>query len=181
MRRAKLSLFLQFLVCGSLLCTGIATAQSPDRILTFDSRITVDRGRTMHVEERFEIANETGFFDTGFHRRLGIKPTSPQRAKPGSFQPIGAKVDGHDTLLHASKDRDVFDIGISSDTGTLSRGNHVIELSYTAKHQFAIYDDFGEPFSLALVGLASNWVFYYVVARALRKVWTAKNPATEQQ
>lgn len=96
----------------------------------------------MHVEERFEIANETGFFDAGFHRRLGIKPTSPQRAKPGSFQPNSAKFDGHDASLRASEDRNVFDIGISSESGTLSRGNHVIELSYTAKRQFAIYDDF---------------------------------------
>jgi Predicted membrane protein (DUF2207) len=142
MRLAKLSRFLQFFVCGPLLCTGIVTAQSADRILTFDSKITVDRDRTMHVAERFEIANETGFFDSGFHRRLRIKPISPQRAKPGSFQATSAKVDGHGALLRAGEDSGVFDIGVSTETNTLLRGNHVIELNYTAKHQFAIYDDF---------------------------------------
>src|SRR5258708_6064824 len=123
MRLAKLSRFLQFFMCGPLLCTGIASAQSADRILTFDSKVTVDRDRTMHVAERFEITNETGFFDNGFHRRLRIKPVSPQRAKPGSFQPASAKVDGHDALLRTGEDSGVLDIGVATETDTVSRGN----------------------------------------------------------
>jgi hypothetical protein len=60
----------------------------------------------------------------------------------GSFQSLDAKVDGHDALIRTSEDGDVFDIGIAPESGTLSRGNHVIELRYIAKHQFAIYDSF---------------------------------------
>jgi Predicted membrane protein (DUF2207) len=142
MSLAKLSGFLQFFVCGPLLCTGIASAQSADRILTFDSKITVDRDRTMHRAERFEIANETGFFDSGFHRQLWIKHLNPQRVKVGPFQSVAVRVDGHDAVVRTSEERNALDIGIATETGTLSRGNHVIELSYTAKHQFAIYDDF---------------------------------------
>ena len=96
----------------------------------------------MHVEELFEIVNESGVFDSGFHRRLWIKPVNPQRVKAGSFESVGAKVDGHDAVVGTRQDGDVFDIAIAAEIGILPRGKHVIELSYTAKHQFAIFDNF---------------------------------------
>lgn len=142
MKRDKPCLIVRFFVCGTFLCTGIAGAQITDRISAIASKITIDRDRTLHIREEFEIANGTGLFDRGFHRRLRIKPVSPQRAKPGSFQPIDAKIDGHDAVLGTSTDGDVLDIGIATGTGTLPRGDHVIELSYTAHYQFAIYDSF---------------------------------------
>jgi hypothetical protein len=142
MKLSKLFSLAKLFVCSTFLCSGIARAQTPDRIWTFDCQITVDRDRTMHVEERFEIVNDNGVFDRGVHRRLWIKPVSPQRVKVGSFQSVAAKVDGHDVPLRTSEDRNVLDIGIATEAGTLSRGNHVIELSYTAKHQFSIYHDF---------------------------------------
>ena len=142
MKNNKLSFIARLFVCGTFLCGGIAKAQTPDRILAFDSQITVDGNRTMHVAEKFEIVNDWGVFDSGFHRRLGIKPVNPQRMKVGSFQSVGAKVDGQDAVVRTSEDGNVFDIGIATETGTLSWGNHVIELRYTAKHQFAIYDNF---------------------------------------
>lgn len=141
MRTGNLSFIAKLFACGIFLCDGIATAQTTDRILDLESHITVDRDRTMHVAERFQIVNDTGVFDNGFHRRLWIKPVNSQRVKAGSFQSVGAKVDGHDAVLRTSENTNVFDIGIATETGTLSRGNHVIELSYTAKHQFAIYDN----------------------------------------
>src|SRR5260370_3046157 len=142
MKASRLYFIAKLFVYSSVLCVGIARAQMPDRVRTFDSQITVDRDRTLHVEETFEIVNGSGIFDSGFHRQLRIKPISPQRVKVGSFQSVGAKVDGHDAVLRTNEDRNGFDIGIATETGTLSRGNHVIELSYTAKHQFAIYDNF---------------------------------------
>jgi hypothetical protein len=142
MKTSKLYFITQWFVCGAIVCGGLASAQTSDRILTFDCQITVDRDRTMHVAERFEIVNDTGVFDSGFHRRLWIKPANSQRVKAGSFQSIGARVDGYAGILHTSEDGHVFDIGIAPETGTLSRGSHVIDLSYTAKHQFSIYDDF---------------------------------------
>jgi Predicted membrane protein (DUF2207) len=142
MKTSKLSFIARLFACGTFLCCGIARTQSPDRILAFDSRITVDRDRTMNVAEAFEIVNDNGVFDSGFHRRLRIKPVNPQRVKVGSFQSVGAKVDGQVAAIRTSQEGNVFDIGIATETGTLSRGNHTIELSYAAKHQFAIYDDF---------------------------------------
>ena len=139
MRPSRLYLIAKLFVYSSLLCVGIARAQTPDQIRTFDSQITVDRDRTLHFEERFEIVNGSGIFDNGFHRQLRIKPISPQRLKVGSFQSVGAKVDGHDAVLRTNEDGNVFDIGIATEAGTLSRDNHVIELGYTAKHQFSIY------------------------------------------
>ncbi len=129
-------------LCAAFLCAGIAGGQTPDRILAFDSEIKVDRDRTLHVEEKFEISTESGTFDAGIHRRLWIKGVNPQRAKAGSFLTLGAKIDGHDAVLHTTEDAKTFDIKIAPGTGTLSRGNHSIELSYTAKHQFAVYNDF---------------------------------------
>jgi hypothetical protein len=141
MKWDKQSLGVFFLVCGTFLC-GIVRAQTTDRISAFESKITVDRDRTIHVQETFDIANHTGLFDSGFHRRLRIKPANPQRVKPSSFQLIGASIDGHDAVLRTSEDSEAFDIGITTETGTLPRGSHVIELSYTAKNQFAVYDNF---------------------------------------
>jgi hypothetical protein len=142
MKLSKLSFIAKLFVCGLLLCGEIARAQTPDRIQAFDCQITVDRDRTMHVAERFEIVNGNGVFDSGFHRRLWIKPVNPQRVKLGSFQSVGAKVDGQDAVVRTSQDGNVLDLEVATETGTLSRGNHVIELSYLAKHQFSIYDNF---------------------------------------
>lgn len=142
MKRHRPSLLPPLFVCGMLACAGIVGAQPTDRILAFDSRITVDRDRTMHFRETFAITNDTGLFDDGFHRRLRIKPANPQRVKPGSFQSVVAQVDGHRARVSTSQDGDVFDIRIASEAGTLTRIDHVVELTYTAKYQFAIYRTF---------------------------------------
>ena len=147
----KSSRIARLFVCGIFLCGGIARGQNTDRISALYSTITVDRDRTMHVEEKFEIASNRGFFDGGFHRRLGIKPASPGRGKPRSYQLIGAKIDGHDAALRAVVDGDVLDVRIGPEAGALPRGDHLVELSYTAKHQFAIYDSF-EDLNLNISG-----------------------------
>jgi hypothetical protein len=142
MKTSNLTFIATMFACGMFLCGGIARTQTTDRIWAFECEITVDRDRTMHVEELLEIVNDSGVFDSGFHRRLWIKPVNPQRVKAGSFESVRAKVDGHDAVVGTSQDGDVFDIGIATETGILPRGKHVIELSYTAKHQFAIFDNF---------------------------------------
>lgn len=140
MKSSKLSFIAKLFVCGTCLCCGVARAQTSDRILRFDCRVIVDRDRTLHVEEKFAIVNDHGTFDSGFHRQLWVKPIGPHRVKAGSFQSVAAKIDGHDAVLHTNEDGNVFDIGIATEAGTLSPGNHTIEISYTAKHQFVIYD-----------------------------------------
>ena len=139
------------LVYAILVCSTIANAQPSDRILTFDSKIIVSKDRTLQVEERFEIANDSGFFDAGFHRRLQVKPAGPQRAKPGSFQDIRARVDGSEAAVRTIQDNPVLDIGISLEPAGLPRGKHVIELGYEARHQFLVYDDF-EDFNQDISG-----------------------------
>jgi hypothetical protein len=126
-----------------LLCSGIATAQISDCIRTIDSKIVVDKDRTMRVEERLEIVNAAGTFDAGIHRRLLIRPAGQERAKAGSFESIEAQVDGRDAVVHAAEQASgVFDIAIGTNTGTFSRDKHIVDLRYLAKNQFAIYDDF---------------------------------------
>lgn len=142
MKLHKASFAFSLFVGGLLLCSGITGTQTADGILSFDSKITVDRDRTIHVQEKFEIANENGLFDGGIHRRLLIKSVSPQRVKTGSFEAVAAKVDGEPAAVSTSEDGRFFDIRIATVAGTLSRGNHVIDLSYTALHQFAIYKNF---------------------------------------
>jgi Predicted membrane protein (DUF2207) len=139
MRAGKIHFLAKLLASAGLISAAIALAQTPDRIRTFESRITVSRDRTMRVDERFEIDN-FGVFDSGIHRRLRIKPAGPARAKAGVFQSPQAKVDGRNATLRLSEDRDFFDIAIGLDAGTLSRGSHLIELNYLARNQFAIYD-----------------------------------------
>lgn len=141
MKPSKLCSIANLLVC-TLLCGIVSKAQTPDRIMIFDCQITVERDRTMHVAERFEIVNGDGLFDSGFHRRLWIKRANAQRVKAGSFESVTAKVDGNDATFRTREDGSIFDIEIATSSGSLARGNHVIELNYQAKHQFAIYKNF---------------------------------------
>jgi hypothetical protein len=134
--------FVQAILFAILLCSAMANAQLRDRITTFDSSITVTRDRTLHVDEKLEITNDNGFFDPGFHRRLTVKALGPQRAKAGSFRDIWAKVDGSDAVVHTTQNDEGRNIEISIQPASWSRGKHVIELSYTAKHQFLVYDDY---------------------------------------
>lgn len=129
-------------VCLLLISAEITRAQSADRILTFQSETTVARDRTLTVSEKFEIVNDTGVFNDGFHRQLWIKAAGPQRVRAGGFQNISANVDGSNGVVQTSEDKNVFDIHVSSQSGHLSHGTHSIELHYTAKHQFLVYDDF---------------------------------------
>lgn len=133
---------MRLFVCGTFLWGGIARAQNTDRISALYSKITVDRDRTIHVQETFDLVSNRGFFDGGFHRRLAIDPAGPGRTKPTSYQVIGAKIDGHDAAPRTRVDGDVLDIAIAPETGNLPRGNHIIELSYASKHQFQVYKDY---------------------------------------
>jgi len=142
MKRPKLCDVSLCVICLLPVSAEIAPAQSLDRILTFHSEITVARDRTLTVSEKFEIVNDAGLFDDGFHRRLWIKAAGPQRARAGRFQALSASVDGSHGVVQTSEDNNVFDIRVSPQSGHLSRGTHSIELHYTAKHQFLIYDDF---------------------------------------
>ncbi|MGB9462165.1 MAG: DUF2207 domain-containing protein [Candidatus Acidiferrum sp.] len=120
----------------------ISGAQSADRIVTFHSEISVARDRTLTVTEKFEFVNDAGSFTDGFHRRLWIKAAGPHRAKAGGFQSITARVDGSDGIIQTSGTSIVYDIQVSPQSNHWSPGTHSIELHYTAKHQFLIYDDF---------------------------------------
>jgi hypothetical protein len=126
-------------------CAGLLAAAEnipiTSRILAFDSKVVVRKNRDLEVRERIEIANDDGFFDTGLHRYLSVKRANQQRPKPGSIESIRAKVDGRDAQV-TTEQADSFHIGIPADSASWSRGNHIIELSYTAKNQFSVYDSF---------------------------------------
>jgi Predicted membrane protein (DUF2207) len=107
--------------------------------LRLSSAITSNRD--LEVRERIEIANDDGFFDIGLHRYLSLKRANQQRPKPGSIESIRAKVDGRDAQV-TTEQADRFHIGIPAESASWSRGNHIIELSYTAKNQFSVYDSF---------------------------------------
>jgi hypothetical protein len=143
-RATKISKALMIaLVSGSLLLfAAVANAESSSRIVSFDSKVVVTKARNLEVTERIEIANDDGLFDGGFHRRLRLKPASRDRSKPGSFESIQAKVDGQDAQIKATQENGILDIGIAAEGHGWTRGNHIIELSYRAKHQFAVYGNF---------------------------------------
>lgn len=110
--------------------------------MAFHSKLIISKDRTITVTERIEIANDTGFFDHGLHRRLRVKPASEERPKAVSFEFVHAKVDGQDVQPQTQQQSDVLDIAISTDGEEWTRGNHVVELRYTAHNQFVIYDNF---------------------------------------
>jgi hypothetical protein len=125
-----------------LLTAWSAAAQTNEQIQAFDSVIEVKRDRTIHVQERIAIVNDRGFFDDGIHRPLRIKPASAERAKPGSFERFAVAIDGQPGTVDLNQVGDTLDVHISSSAGGLSQGRHLIELSYTGKRQFAVYNSF---------------------------------------
>jgi hypothetical protein len=135
---------------GFLLFPAAARAQTADRILTFDSAIVVHKNRILDVRERIEVANDAGFFDRGLHRHLGIKPAGRLRPKAGSFERIQAKIDGQVAQIQTTQTDNRLDIGIS-EGHKLGRGDHLVELEYTATGQFAVYSDF-EDLNLDVTG-----------------------------
>lgn len=82
------------------------------------------------MKETIEVANDDGLFDKGFHRRLSLKPASPERSKPGSFESIQAKVDGRDAHIKTTQENDIMDIGLSAEGHGRTRGGHIIELTW---------------------------------------------------
>jgi hypothetical protein len=126
-------------VAGLFACAENGTSAS--RILAFDSQVEIRKNRDLEVSERIEISNDDGFFDNGLHRHLSIKKAKPQSGKSGSFESIRAKVDGRDAKI-TTEQADSFDIGIPAESGSWSRGTHIIDLTYMAKNQFSVYDSF---------------------------------------
>ena len=129
------------LSCAGLLAYA-ENAPSTSRIVSFDSKIVISKDRHLDVKETIDIANEDGLFNEGFHRRLRLKPASRERSKAGSFESIQAKVDGRDAQIKTTQENDILDVGISAEGHGWTRANHIIELSYTAKHQFAVYGNY---------------------------------------
>jgi hypothetical protein len=131
---------------GVLSCAGLLAfaenAPSTSRIVRFDSKIVISKDRHLDVKETIEIANEDGLFNEGFHRRLRLKPASRERSKPGSFESIQAKVDDRDAQIKTTQENEILDIGISAEGHGWTRGSHIIELSYTGKHQFVEYGNY---------------------------------------
>jgi hypothetical protein len=57
------------LSCAGLLASA-ENVPSASRILAFDAKVIVSKNRDLAVNERIEIANDDGFFDSGLHRSL---------------------------------------------------------------------------------------------------------------
>jgi hypothetical protein len=129
-------------ISASLVFPAIANAESGSRIVSFDSKVVISKDRCLNVKETIEIANNDGLFDEGLHRRLWLKPASRERSKPGLFESIHAKVDGRDAQIKTTQENDTLDIGILAEGQGWTRGNHIIELSYAAKNQFAVYGNY---------------------------------------
>ena len=129
------------LSCAGLLAYA-ENAPGTSRIVSFDSKIVISKDRHLDVKETIDIANEDGLFNEGFHRRLRLKPASRERSKAGSFESIQAKVDGRDAQVKTTQENDILDVDISAEGHGWTRGSHIIELSYTAKHQFAVYGNY---------------------------------------
>ena len=129
------------LTCGLFLYAMAAESQHIGEVLRFDSKLAINNERTIAVTERIEVSNG-GLFDQGFHRRLPIKPINPNRPKEGSFEAIQGKVDGQDAKITVVRQDDWLEIQISTEPLPMGRGNHTIDLSYTATNQFTVYRNF---------------------------------------
>src|SRR5438876_11914339 len=89
-RATKISKALMIaLVSGSLLFAAVANAESSIRIVSFDSKVVVNKVRNLEVTERIEIANDDGLFDGGSTADCGSNQpagNAPSRARSNPFK-----------------------------------------------------------------------------------------------
>ena len=128
-----------------LLLLVASAAQADERILSFDSTITVNRDGTLEVREAIRVRAEGQNIRRGIYRDF---PTTYSRADGGStvvaFDFLWARRDGNDEPWRTENRGNGVRVYVGSPQRTVSRGEHVYELVYRTDRQMGYFADHDE-------------------------------------
>jgi uncharacterized membrane protein YgcG len=120
-------------------------AQADERILSYDSTITVNQDGTLQVSESIRVRAEGRNIKRGIYRDF---PTTYPRADGGSvtvgFAFEGATRDGADEPWHTQDQGNGVRVYLGSPSSYLSEGEHSYVLSYRTDRQMGFFSDHDE-------------------------------------
>ncbi len=124
---------------------GTTAAQADERILSFDSTITVNRDGTLEVREAIRVRAEGKNIRRGIYRDF---PTIYPRAGGGQvtvgFAFQSAQRDGSNEPWHAENHGNGVRIYVGSPSRTVPRGEHTYVLVYRTDRQMGYFSDHDE-------------------------------------
>ena len=141
-------------------------AHADERILSFDSTITVNHDGTLEVREAIQVRAEGQNIRRGIYRDF---PTSYPRAGGGQvtvgFAFEGATRDGIAEPWHTENRSNGVRMYLGSASGSVPRGEHTYELSYRTDRQMGFFADHDELYWNAT---GNGWGF--IIDRATARV-----------
>jgi len=132
-------------ILALLLLVAATAVRADERILSFDSTITVNRDGTLEVHEAIRVRAEGQNIRRGIYRDY---PTIYPRADGGStvvgFDFQSARRDGNDEPWRAENRGNGVRVYVGSPQSTVSHGEHLYELVYRTDRQMGYFADHDE-------------------------------------
>ena len=126
---------------------GRAGAAEAERILSFDSVVTVHTDSTMIVQETIRFVSAGISIQHGLYRDFPTTYTNPGRAPVRvAFQVLGLMRDGATEPWHAVRQTNGIRVYFGSSSADLEPGEHTYVFTYSSDRQLGFFDDHDELF-----------------------------------
>jgi len=126
---------------------GRAGAAEAERILSFDSVVTIHADSTITVQETIRFVSAGISIQHGLYRDFPTTYANPGRAPIRvSFQVVGLLRDGATEPWHAAQETNGVRVYFGSSSVDLEPGEHTYVFTYTSDRQLGFFDDHDELF-----------------------------------
>src|SRR5450756_213689 len=126
---------------------GRAGAAEAERILSFDSVVTVHTDSTMIVQETIRFVSAGVSIQHGLYRDFPTTYTNPGRAPVRvAFQVLDLMRDGSTEPWHAVRQTNGIRVYFGSSSADLEPGEHTYVFTYSSDRQLGFFDDHDELF-----------------------------------
>ena len=126
---------------------GRAGAAEAERILSFDSVVTVHTDSTMIVQETIRFVSAEISIQHGLYRDFPTTYTNPGRAPVRvAFQVLDLMRDGSTEPWHAVRQTNGIRVYFGSSSADLEPGEHTYVFTYSSDRQLGFFDDHDELF-----------------------------------
>ena len=145
----KLACIVLMIVTALLLLSPVdrAEAVEAERILSFDSVVTVQTDSTMTVQETIRFASAGITIQHGLYRDFPTTYDNPGRAPVRvAFQVVSLVRDGSTEPWHTTRQTNGVRVYFGSSSIDLEPGEHTYVFTYTSDRQLGFFDDHDELF-----------------------------------
>ncbi|MCX6083898.1 MAG: DUF2207 domain-containing protein [Caldiserica bacterium] len=146
----KLACTVLMLMAALLLLSPVdrAGAAEAERILSFDSIVTVHTDSTITVQETIHFVSAGSSIQHGLYRYFPTTYTDPQdgRVTRVAFQVLSLMRDGLTEPWHAVRETNGVQVYFGSNSVDLEPGEHTYVFTYSSDRQLGFFDDHDELF-----------------------------------